>query len=156
MKIFFRTTRFRVYFTLFLIVIVIPLLLVYSIKQGDDVFISVVDYSEDQLVKIPPEHQKERFTYLAIGDFDVDWTRDSVDVNIEFTNESYIYHLKDIVFYLDFYDDQEAGQVIDSVEFKIDAIAPGETYLFSETLTRRENYLSVMMDLEALSLSLDN
>ncbi len=156
MKNFFRTTRFRVYFTLFLIVIVIPLLLVYSIKQGDDVFISVVDNSEDQLVKIPSEHQKERFTYLAIGDFDVNWTRDSVDVNIEFTNESYIYHLKDIVFYLDFYDDQEAGQVIDSVEFKIDAIAPRESYLFSETLTRKENYLSVMMDLGALSLSLDD
>jgi len=137
-------------------VIVIPLLLVYSIKQGDDVFISVVDNSEDQLVKIPSEHQKERFTYLAIGDFDVNWTRDSVDVNIEFTNESYIYHLKDIVFYLDFYDDQEAGQVIDSVEFKIDAIAPRESYLFSETLTRKENYLSVMMDLGALSLSLDD
>lgn len=136
--------------------IVIPLLLVYSIKQGDDVFISVVDNSEDQLVKIPSEHQKERFTYLAIGDFDVNWTRDSVDVNIEFTNESYIYHLKDIVFYLDFYDDQEAGQVIDSVEFKIDAIAPRESYLFSETLTRKENYLSVMMDLGALSLSLDD
>lgn len=136
--------------------IVIPLLLIYSIKQGDDALISLVDNGEEQLMRIPPEHQNERFTYLAIGDFDVNWTRELVDVNIEFTNESYIYHLKDIVFYLDFYDDQEAGQVIDSVEFKIDVIAPRETYLFSETLTRKENYLSVMMDLGSLSLSLDD
>ena len=115
----------------------------------------IEEISDDPAPTIPAEDQRARFEYLEVGNFETNWTRNNVTLNIEFINQSELYYLKDIVFYVDFYDDAEAGQVVASVDLNIDSIAPGETYLFTDTLARKENYLSVNLEIEALSLVLD-
>lgn len=120
-KSFFRTTRFRVYFLLFIVVIFIPGLLTYNMRTSDGI-------AENESL-IPSDHQLKRFEYLTASDFETKIIESKVYISFNIQNNSYIYDLKNINFTINYFSDEENTKLITSETKSIEELTSQSSLL---------------------------
>jgi hypothetical protein len=147
MKKIIKSTRFKVYFSLFLLLIVIPALFLYATDPQD------LPKTE---TLIPDDHQLKRFEYLEINDFITDWSQESVAVTATLTNNSYIYDLTNVEVRIVFSSDEEGVDIVNSVKRLIGTISSRDEYFFEEIFEREGNYQSVTLTIDSLELAEKN
>lgn len=143
MKINIRSTRFRVYFTLFLAIIIIPLLLNYSLSQSN---------LPDTAVFIPQDHQTKRFDYLEIENLVHVWSPENLQITGTLKNTSLIYNLTDIQLEINLYGDEEATEYLLTYDHEIASIGAGAEYDLLLNLERNSDVESWRMIVKNLSL----
>lgn len=146
MKKILKSTRFKVYFSLFLFIVVIPIL--FSSAIGDD--------TAERDIYIPKQHQHERFKYLEVSNLEANWSQDTVGVTTTLTNNSYVYDLVNVVIRIDFNSDEGDENIITSIQRQIGTIASKDEYLFNEVFDREDGYQVVGVTIESVELAQKN